>query len=258
MPEINLPAHTQARLDAAKAAKAAKIPKPAAPVATDTLPPEQEPQTRRLPGYIDGLGPDARRAILDSPDRVAIAYGARENPIILIEKVNEAMLRHYIPHIVNDYYVASTESDDMILLPNDMNLVTERGLKHVIRCMLQEMQRGSYSSRAFTRDSNDNGRYMIRPHPNVVHSVHALNTLRAFGLDHDVEFLKRKDGPIAAGLKLRAQQWNGGLGGLRRVIDTLGREVLEGQDEELLAEARAVYKEWHKATALVPAPKNKA
>lgn len=145
----------------------------------------------------------------------------------------------------------------MILLPNDMSLVTERGLKHVIRCMLQELQNGSYSSRAFTKDSNDNGRYMIRPHFNVVHSIHALNTLRAFGLDHDVEFLKRKDGPVAVGLKLRAQQWTGGLGGLRRFIDTLDREVLAKQDKELLAEARAVYKEWHRSTALIAAPKNK-
>lgn len=145
----------------------------------------------------------------------------------------------------------------MILLPNDMNLVTERGLKHVVRCMLQEMQRGSYSSRAFTRDSKDDGRYMIRPHFNVVNTIHALNTLRAFKLDHDVEFLKRKDGPIALGLKLRAQQWTGGIGSLGRFIDTLDREVLQGQDKELLAEARAVYKEWRQAMA-VSAAKNKA
>lgn len=113
----------------------------------------------------------------------------------------------------------------MILLPNDMKLVTERGLKHVVRCMLQEIQRGSYSSRAFTRDSNDDGCYMIRPHFNVFNTIHALNTLRAFELDHDVEFLKRKDGPIAVGLKLRAQLWTGGIGSLGRFIDTLDREV---------------------------------
>lgn len=94
MPEINFPAHTQARLDAAKAAKAAKIPKPASPVAPVTLPLQQKARTPRLPGHVDGLDSDARRAILESPDRVAIAYGTLENPVILIEKVNVAMLRH--------------------------------------------------------------------------------------------------------------------------------------------------------------------
>lgn len=91
---IKFPAHTQARMDAAKAAKEAKPAAPIDPVAPVTLPPQQERQTPRLPGYVDGLDSDARRAILENRERVAIAYGTLENPIILIEKVNVAMLRH--------------------------------------------------------------------------------------------------------------------------------------------------------------------
>lgn len=139
--------------------------------------------------------------------------------------------------------MTSTESEDIILLPNSMNLVTERGIKHVVQCMRQEMQRGSYSGKSFTKDAKHTGRYMIRPHSNAVDNIHALNTLRAFGLKRDAEFLARKDGPVAAGLKRRAQQWTGGLGGLQKFIDTMGRELLDGQDMELLSEARAVYEE---------------
>lgn len=146
----------------------------------------------------------------------------------------------------------------MILLPNHMTLVTERGVKQVVRSMLQELQRGSYPGKAYTKDRNDKSRYMIRPHFNVVHNIHALNTLRAFGLDHDAGFLAREDGPVAVGLKLRAQEWTGGLGGLQRFIDTLDRELLVGQDKGLLAEARAVCEEWRQTRRATAAPKNKA
>lgn len=101
MHEIKFPTHTQARMDAAKAVKEAKIPKPADPVDPVALPQEQEHKTPRLPGYIDGLDSDARRAILENRERVAIAYGTVENPIILVEKVNVAMLRQC------KYYIAS-------------------------------------------------------------------------------------------------------------------------------------------------------
>lgn len=46
----------------------------------------------------------------------------------------------------------------MILLPNHMALVTERGVKQVVRSMLQELQRGSYPSKVFTRNMDDKGR----------------------------------------------------------------------------------------------------
>lgn len=146
----------------------------------------------------------------------------------------------------------------MILLPNHMALVTERGVKQVVRSMLQELQRGSYPSKVFTRNMDDKGRYMIRPHFNVVNNIHALNTLRAFGLDHDAAFLARKDGPIAMGLKLKAQQWTGGPGSLQRCIDTFNRELLVGEDKNLLAEARAICEEWRKSTRAASALKNKA
>lgn len=84
---------------------------------------------------------------------------------------------------------------------------------------------------------------MIRPHFNVVINIHALNTLRAFGLDHDAEFLARKDGPVAMGLERRAEEWTGGMGSLQRYLDTMGRELLVGKDRELLADARAACEE---------------
>lgn len=159
---------------------------------------------------------------------------------------------------MDDFYVPPTESDGMILLPSHMTLVTERGVKQVVRSMLQELQRGSYPAKAFTKNMDHKDRYMIRPHFNVVHNIHALNTLRAFGLDHDAGFLARKDGPIMVGLKLQAQQWNGGLGSLKRHIDTFDRELLVGQDKKLLAEARAVYEEWRQSCRATAAPKNNA
>lgn len=160
---------------------------------------------------------------------------------------------------MDDFYVTSTESNGTILLPNHMTLVTERGVKQVVRSMLQELQRGSYPGKAFTKDMDHKDRYMIRPHFNVVNNIHALNTLRAFGLDHDAGFLARKDGPIMVGLKLQAQKWAGEPGSLKRHIDTFDRELLVGQDKKLLDEARAVFEEWRQsrhATAAIK--KNKA
>lgn len=136
----------------------------------------------------------------------------------------------------------------MVILPTNMRLVTERGLKHVIHCMLREIQQGSYRIKGV--DGERNERYMIRPHFNAVNNIHALNTLRAFGLDHDADFLGRKDGPIAMGLKLRAQQWTGGTGSLGRFLETMDRDLLEGQDKELLADAWAVYNESRHGSAI--------
>ncbi|KAK7703368.1 hypothetical protein SLS64_009035 [Diaporthe eres] len=218
-----------------------------------------ERKPRGLPGHMDSINSGGRRAILESSERVAIAYGNLENPLILVDKVNTAMLRHYIPAIVNDfYYATSIESDGMILLPSHMTLVTERGVKQVVRSMLQELQRGSYPGKAFTKDMDHEDRYMIRPHFNVVNNIHALNTLRAFGLDHDAGFLARKDGPIMVGLKLEAQHWTGGPGSLKRHIDTFDPELLVGQDKELLDEARAVYEEWCQSRGATAGSRNKA
>ncbi|KAK2598674.1 hypothetical protein N8I77_012069 [Diaporthe amygdali] len=233
--------HTQARMDAARAAKAAKAAKPVDQVAITE---QVDDKTPALPGHIVGLNSDSRLAIMKSEPRVKIAYGPVENPLVLIEKANSAMLRHYIPTIVNDFYVTSTEFGNMIILPDKMNRVTERGLKQVIQSMQQEIQKGSYHSQAFTKNPKDDGMYMIRPRYNVVDMIHALNALRAFGLDHDAEFLAQKNGPIMLGLKLRAQQWTGGPKTLERFIETMNNELLDGQDRELLSEARAVWKEW--------------
>lgn len=106
MHEIKFPTHTQARMDAAKAAKAAKTAKSVAEVDEVAQVDESAPLTqlerkpRGLPGHMDALDSDGRRAILESNERVAIAYGTTENPLILVDKVNMAMLRHckyYLP-----------------------------------------------------------------------------------------------------------------------------------------------------------------
>lgn len=136
----------------------------------------------------------------------------------------------------------------MVILPTTMRLVTQRGLKHVVHCMLREIQQGSYRSKGVNGERN--GRYMIRPHFNVVNNIHALNTLRALGLEHDADLLGRKDGPIAMGLKLRAQQWTGGIDGLGRFLEMMDRDLLEGQDKELLAEAWAIYNDSRHGSAL--------
>ncbi|KAJ0122075.1 hypothetical protein J7T55_002586 [Diaporthe amygdali] len=255
MNHITFPAHTQARMDAARAAKAAKAAKPVDQVAVTE---QVDDKTPALQGHIVGLNSDSRLAIMKSEPRVKIAYGPVENPLVLIGKANLAMLRHYIPTIVNNFYVTSTEFGNMIILPDKMSRVTERGLKQVIQSMQQEIQKGSYHSQAFTKNPKDDGLYMIRPRYNVVDMIHALNALRAFGLDHDAGFLAQKNGPIMLGLKLRAQQWTGGPKTLERFIETMNNELLDGQDRELLSEARAVWKEWIRVKSSVVASKRKA
>lgn len=97
MNQIKFPAHTQARMAATKAAKA---PKPVADVAqvaqAATITPltRSERKPRGLPGHMDSLNSNERRAILQSSDRVAIAYGTAECPVVLVDMVNLAMLRH--------------------------------------------------------------------------------------------------------------------------------------------------------------------
>jgi hypothetical protein len=85
-------------MDASKAMKAAKTAKPADPA---SLPPLQEHKTSGLRGRVEGLDFSARQAILESEDRVAIAYGSLGSPLILQEKVNVALLRHCTYHISN-------------------------------------------------------------------------------------------------------------------------------------------------------------
>lgn len=105
MHEIKFPAHTQVRMEAAKAVKAAKAAKPVAEVVEDTQvnqvpsPMQLERKPRDLPDHMDSLNSDGRRAILENSERVAIAYGNLENPLILVDKVNMAMLRHCEYHL---------------------------------------------------------------------------------------------------------------------------------------------------------------
>lgn len=111
MHDIKFPAHTQARMDAAKAAKAAKIAKPAALV---PLPPAQDHKTSSLRGYVEGLDLNSRQAILDSQTRATIAYGSLDNPVLLHEKVNVALLRHCMYHLSNTSNCTHSTSQDMV------------------------------------------------------------------------------------------------------------------------------------------------
>lgn len=111
MHEIKFPAHTQARMDAAKAAKAAKTAKPAAVV---PLPPLQQYKTSGLRGYVEGLDLNARQAILDSQAFATIAYGTLDNPLPLHQKVNVALLRHCMYHVSNALKSTNPTSKDNI------------------------------------------------------------------------------------------------------------------------------------------------
>lgn len=145
-----------------------------------------------------------------------------------------------MPHIIENFKFTRAIGE-VILLPDSMKFVTERGVKYVVEDMGKGMKQGSFSGRFFTKNKQDQTSFMIRPRRNVVDMIHALNTLRAFGLDKDAEFLARQDGPIMVGLKRRAMEWTGGLGGLERFIKTMDQELLQGPDRELLAGAWAVY-----------------
>lgn len=85
-------------MDAAKEAKAAKIASlttmAALPPVTDASVASKENKETGLPGRVAGLDSDGRRAILGSRSLVTIAYGTLEKPIILMDKVNMAMLQH--------------------------------------------------------------------------------------------------------------------------------------------------------------------
>lgn len=126
MHEIKFPAHTQARMEAAKAAKAGKTAKPVAEVVEatqiDQVAPamQLERKPRDLPGHMDALNSDGRRAILESSERVAIAYGNLENPLILVDNVNMAMLRHCksYPQCLGSH-AASLKTPKVLLLSQD-------------------------------------------------------------------------------------------------------------------------------------------
>lgn len=116
--EIKSPAHTQARMAAAEAGKAAKTAKPVVEVVQVVPPTQLEHKPRSLPGHMNALHSDGRRAILESSERVAIAYGTLENPLILGGKVNMAMLRHckyFFPHALSSTLPTCQTSRTLLL-----------------------------------------------------------------------------------------------------------------------------------------------
>ncbi|ROW04895.1 hypothetical protein VMCG_04905 [Cytospora schulzeri] len=236
MPTVHFPAHTQARMDATNASKKASH----KPVALPKRAPHNDKSKSLLQGLVVDLSIDSRRAILECPTRVTIAYGTVEKPLALVENVNLAMLRHYIPTIVDKFQKTTRGFGTTIMLPDEMELVTERGLKYVINNMLKEIREGSYYEFSM-KDNMDMVGYTIRPRDNPVDMIHALNTLRAFGMEKDATFLSMEDGPIAVGLVKKVRHWDKSLKGLQRYLLTLDRVLLMEQDRHVLNSARVVY-----------------
>lgn len=81
IPQITFPAHTQARMAAAKAAKEAKKPIPA------VSPPG-------LSGHVHGLSIDDRQEIIQCSVKVIVGYGTIEAFHPLVKDVNLVMLQH--------------------------------------------------------------------------------------------------------------------------------------------------------------------
>lgn len=130
---------------------------------------------------------------------------------------------------------------DIIILPDNMTLVTERGMKYVFANMKREIEWGSYASSHFTKDKEDQSTYTVRPCRNPVDMIHGLNTVRAFKLNDDAEFLAMPNGPIMACLERRAVEWSGSLETLKRFLNTVDKVLLVDQDRHLLARAWAIY-----------------
>lgn len=116
-----------------------------------------------------------------------------------------------------------------------------RGLKYMIGNMLMEMREGSYHGGLWTKDNTDAGRYTIRPRDNPVNMMHALNTLRAFGMERDAGFLVIEDGLIAMGMVNKAREKSKSPDRLGDYLVTVSDEVLEMEDPPVLAAAWKVY-----------------
>lgn len=274
IPTVTFPQHTQARMAAAKAAKQLKQQEK-----HETEQPTLAVAPPALPGEVAGLSVEARQTILQCTRKAMIGYGTLGAFIPLLKDVNLAMLDHCkyhcssiigcciatpsscpqsipfmpvlpahtlrtdIPHIVAKYQHITTIGY-IILLPDEMDLVTERGVKYVVANMRREIVWGSYATSNFTKNKSDETTCMIRPIRNPVGMIHGLHTLRAFGLVDDAKFLSMPNGPIMTGLERRAIEWSGGLRGLKRFIFTIDRELLTDEDRHLLDRAWAVYNKW--------------
>lgn len=150
------------------------------------------------------------------------------------------ILQTDVPRIVENFK-HTTDIGDIIILPAEMRLVTERGLKYVFVNMKREIEWGSYAGSHFTKDKQDQSTYTVRPCRNPVDMIHGLHTLRAFKLNDDAEFLAMQNGPIAASLERRAVEWSGGLVNLKGFLNKLDTVLLGDRDRHLLARAWAIY-----------------
>lgn len=108
-PTIKFPAHTQARIAAAK-------PAVATPDSTTEEKPGKAPGSW-LKGHVAGPSVSAREVILKSPARVAIACGSTEYPTVLMTDVNRALLRHYVPEVVRKHLTTIAGLGATIFLP---------------------------------------------------------------------------------------------------------------------------------------------
>ncbi|KAG8160050.1 hypothetical protein KVR01_010687 [Diaporthe batatas] len=246
-PHTAFPAHAEARLADANAAKLAE----AKEHVHNTKEPDDDDEASTplegliLSGEVPGLNLSARQWILSSETRITIGHGSPQAFNPLVRNINLAMLEYYIPQIVANH-AHNLPDRAVIILPENMAIITQRGLRYVVHNMKMEMEKGSYATgnpkEEHEEDEHEEATSMIRPGPNAVDMIHALNTLRAFGLSHDASFLAMEGGPITTSLQRRVLEWDGSDQALKRFLKTLSRLLAE-EDQHLLAPAWAVYSE---------------
>lgn len=195
-----------------------------------------------LPGYLPGLSVPGRQSLLNTKNRVIIAKNSESGPLILMDGVKIAIFQHFAPSMMqyqDTMKWLDHSCEKTILLPNWMYRVNELGVKYVVDNMTKAVEKGSYRSKWWTKDEEDEAKYTIRPRQDPVDMIHALYTLRAFGMAEDATFLAReKTGPIFTELRQQVDSWQeGNTKNLKRFLLAIEQYLLEEGDRHLLSGA---------------------
>ncbi|KAF3764203.1 hypothetical protein M406DRAFT_330554 [Cryphonectria parasitica EP155] len=247
---ITLPAFTLKMLAQKEAEKMAKNPVATHVQTRKEVEMKKEPKQKQpKPKPAPKRKVQDRRQLLQKTESVTIAWGPTDMPNILLDDVNLAVLDHFAPILKERYYredhaAATADGARYIMLPDSMTRVNVTGVKYVVHNMVKAIEKGNYRACWWTGDEKDTRRLVIRPRRSAVEMIHALYTLRAFGMVRDAEFLATPEtGPIAAGLKGVARQWKGPAAGLRGFLGYLKRKILDVEDHCLVDGAWEAYKE---------------
>lgn len=247
IPTVNLPMHTIRLMEALEAKKPTLRSKPAP--ASDSTPSESSSEARRTSvGTVASSTTSAStpvntdsaaHAVRDATETVTIAYGAVEAPIVQLKSVSLAMLQHFAPGVLQ--YKVLIDSEPYVMLPDEMDLVTARGLRYVTWSMRKALEKGCYRSTWWTKDASDKRRYVVRPRQySPEDMIHGLYTLRAFEMHEDASFLARAEtGPIVKCTKEWAE--NATPVELRQFLKRM-EGMVEKEDSYLLDGAWKVYK----------------